>query len=90
MKEFNWGTATEEEVDAYIKKHDELTRVFLESLKVPLENLTEPQEGGNFDIIADQIEKAAPFPSAALKGIRMFGRRNGQLREQKKGVNPDA
>lgn len=82
MTEFHWDTASEEEIKAYLDQKDKKTAHFLESLEAPLGNLTVPQEGEAFDNIADQIEKAAPNSESVFQGIRMFGRRNSQLRRE--------
>lgn len=83
-KDINWKTATEEEIDAYLNQKREEENKFLLSLEAPLSNLSQPQEGEDFDHIADQIEKVAPSPSSAYEGLRRFGRRNNELREQTK------
>lgn len=82
-EEFNWATASRTEIDEYLASLDKKERDFLKSLEGPISNLTKPQEGEDFDHIVDQIAKTAPTHNAMMQGVRMFGRRNGELRRGK-------
>ena len=87
-KQFDWATASRSEIDVYLASLDKMDRDFLKSLEEPISNITKPQEGDDFDHIADQIAKAAPTHHAMMQGIRMLGRKNGELRrEQEKNSN---
>lgn len=66
---------TDKELEAYLREQNTMTEIFLGQVRELLDRMGKVTTEEQFDMIADEFEKAAPNVDARSRAIRLLGKR---------------